>query len=156
MLVTMSILTQQLSLTNESELYSEPLPHKAPMSQFLELVIGCECQRRRWWAGPEHPGCPKNLTYQGTAVPWWLSGTCLSPPWGNMRVRQLNLEGKGTKVWALQAQSWKPLQSWKSCNWVIIKDPALIFFLRRRRTLGPESEGEKLRPNLPKGNSGSC
>lgn len=47
MLVTMSILTQQLSLTDESELYSEPLPHKAPMSQFLGLVIGCECQRRR-------------------------------------------------------------------------------------------------------------
>lgn len=47
MLVMMLILTQQLSLTDESELYSEPLPHKAHMSQFLEIVIGCECQRRR-------------------------------------------------------------------------------------------------------------
>lgn len=72
---------------------------------------------------------------------------------GLLGVRQLYLEGKGTKVWALQAQSWKP-QSWRSCTWVItwrIRQ-SILFSFRSRRTVGLKSEGEKLRPNLSKGN----
>lgn len=58
-------------------------PSLVPVSHTPELVIGpvcCGsggCQRRE--VGWKHPGCPKNLTYQGAAVTWRLRGTRLSP-----------------------------------------------------------------------------
>lgn len=141
--------------------FPSPTFFRPPMSYFWKLVIGFKCQGGGEGAGPKHPGSPKNVTYQGTAVPWWLSKTCPSSPRGTWERREGAILSVTILLWGQGDESLGTLVG-TSTGLEILQLSNRHRIQQSFLPLDPEElwdlnlRGEKLRPRLLEGNGGSC